>query len=470
MGRGGGPDTPSAAHNHSIVKVLVHVLRGEGLISCDINGASDPFVKVLYAPQRHGVPHTTVKQKSLDPKWDFVEGAFLFDPVAGEDTVNFQVWDKDFGRSSDFMGQGRAELPGVGRHVVKVALVPRPGNHSDEKKKKKNRGSLGHLVAEIGLLTKRDLLALPQEHLQAALCNVGGSRTADSAHADTSVDSQLHELSRIEETLDDLRAYVKASEEQVVYLEQSLKELKDRLERNEGSVQEQSGAINDLRTAVQEAVSEIGEVAEATEKRTNVVDERVGRVGEEVGKLKQQLGLLHDTFSASSRQWEHEATSLHEELNGFSRHLQDALYRISSAESKISFLEQELGRASLSPLSSPNMKSFDSVRALSVALPYLIKGLYIPVFLTWETLKSLSVVRWIASWFGWAPPEEKIVLPAPPVNLNPPDVADTPLEETVSYDNEPDDTDFDPEVHETRDTGAGLLDTLDRHPGLRREW
>lgn len=113
--------------------LLVTVHRAINLLSMDSNGFSDPFVKLALvedATDNHrqqrfldysvaratakkltgkkaagrGSQSTSVKRKTLNPEWneEFAFAARLTELM--KLTLCFSVWDKDFGKSNDYLG------------------------------------------------------------------------------------------------------------------------------------------------------------------------------------------------------------------------------------------------------------------------------------------------------------------------------------------------------------------------------
>ncbi|KAF9309614.1 hypothetical protein BGZ91_007370 [Linnemannia elongata] len=82
------------------VRMRVYISKATNLAVKDLNGFSDPYVKVSIGGHKFT---TKVVPKSLNPVWD---AFFDFDLEAQSfpDQVNLVFWDKDFIGKDDFMG------------------------------------------------------------------------------------------------------------------------------------------------------------------------------------------------------------------------------------------------------------------------------------------------------------------------------------------------------------------------------
>ncbi|XP_070571491.1 double C2-like domain-containing protein beta isoform X9 [Ptychodera flava] len=87
-------------------QLLVGIVRCAGLAAMDTNGYSDPYVKVYLKPD-HGKKtkfKTSVKKKTLNPEY---HEEFTYDVKLNElakKTLEVTVWDKDIGKSNDYIG------------------------------------------------------------------------------------------------------------------------------------------------------------------------------------------------------------------------------------------------------------------------------------------------------------------------------------------------------------------------------
>ncbi|KAH0473295.1 MAG: uncharacterized protein KVP18_001502 [Porospora cf. gigantea A] len=82
------------------------LLSATDLAAGDITGTSDPYVELHWGSEVFSSP---VVDKTLNPTWDYTF-EFELRPV-GSRSLLLQVWDADFGRKGDFLGQTRLEIP-----------------------------------------------------------------------------------------------------------------------------------------------------------------------------------------------------------------------------------------------------------------------------------------------------------------------------------------------------------------------
>ncbi|CAG0891959.1 unnamed protein product [Darwinula stevensoni] len=113
--------------------LIVGIIRCKGLFPKDINGYSDPFVRVcvsflnLYPPTKcqtsllpdpqHRRYKTTTKHKNLNPTFN---EEFIFDGKLSDlpkRTLDISVWDKDYGRRDDFLGSLRIGIESKGERL-----------------------------------------------------------------------------------------------------------------------------------------------------------------------------------------------------------------------------------------------------------------------------------------------------------------------------------------------------------------
>lgn len=79
-------------------KLIVRVYRAEGLASADMNGKSDPFIKMNLVNQFH---RTSTQYKTLNPEWNEM---FHFDVNDINNHLDFLVYDEDR-HGEDFLGR-----------------------------------------------------------------------------------------------------------------------------------------------------------------------------------------------------------------------------------------------------------------------------------------------------------------------------------------------------------------------------
>lgn len=81
-----------------IGKLIVRVYKAEGLASADMNGKSDPFIKMHLVNQFH---RTSTQYKTLNPEWNEM---FHFDIHDINNYLDFLVYDEDR-HGEDFLGR-----------------------------------------------------------------------------------------------------------------------------------------------------------------------------------------------------------------------------------------------------------------------------------------------------------------------------------------------------------------------------
>eukprot|EP01113_Clastostelium_recurvatum_P031995 TRINITY_DN4059_c0_g1_i4.p2 TRINITY_DN4059_c0_g1~~TRINITY_DN4059_c0_g1_i4.p2 ORF type:complete len:122 (-),score=38.15 TRINITY_DN4059_c0_g1_i4:157-522(-) len=84
--------------------MLVVVMRGKNLVARDLNGLSDPYVKVSI---RDRVLQTKYVENNLNPDWG---EEFSFSMSAVKGMLMFEVWDHDTVGRDDFMGMAVTKL------------------------------------------------------------------------------------------------------------------------------------------------------------------------------------------------------------------------------------------------------------------------------------------------------------------------------------------------------------------------
>lgn len=89
------------------MKLLVHVVEARGLPAMDLNGLSDPYVRVQLGKHRS---KTKVMKKNLNPFWD---EEFSFRVGDLNEELIISVLDEDKYFSDDFLGQIKIPLAKV---------------------------------------------------------------------------------------------------------------------------------------------------------------------------------------------------------------------------------------------------------------------------------------------------------------------------------------------------------------------
>ncbi|KAK4259178.1 hypothetical protein QN277_005535 [Acacia crassicarpa] len=95
------------------MKLVVRVIEAKNLPATDLNGLSDPYVKIHLGRQKF---RTKVVKKSLNPKWD-EEFSFRVDDLNEE--LHFCVMDEDKYFQDDFVGQLKVPVSHVFEEEIK---------------------------------------------------------------------------------------------------------------------------------------------------------------------------------------------------------------------------------------------------------------------------------------------------------------------------------------------------------------
>uniref|UniRef100_A0A4W3ILY0 RAS p21 protein activator 4 n=1 Tax=Callorhinchus milii TaxID=7868 RepID=A0A4W3ILY0_CALMI len=136
-------------------KLRCHVFEARDLARKDLNGASDPFVKVRY----NGKTEESVVKKSCYPRWNEV---FEFDlgNTTSENTLYIEVWDWDMVGKNDFLGK-------VAFNINKLLAIQQKEGwfllRPDKAQRSKTEGNLGSLRLQLRL---RDESVLPSRYYQ----------------------------------------------------------------------------------------------------------------------------------------------------------------------------------------------------------------------------------------------------------------------------------------------------------------
>ncbi|XP_077214819.1 C2 and GRAM domain-containing protein At1g03370-like [Tasmannia lanceolata] len=89
------------------MKLAVHVIEARNLLAMDLNGSSDPYVKIQLGKYRF---RTKVVKKSLNPSWD---EKFTFWVEDLKEELAISVFDEDRYLNDDFVGQLKVSLSNV---------------------------------------------------------------------------------------------------------------------------------------------------------------------------------------------------------------------------------------------------------------------------------------------------------------------------------------------------------------------
>lgn len=120
-----GIQSPSRGYPY-IGELTVRVVRGRNLVEMDSGGTSDPYAKVSFGG--NDLVSKTV-QKDINPTWDFEA---KFKVVSAMQVVRLSVWDSDFGKYDDFMGECILPmLDEVYKKTLQITLPLRNAKHGE---------------------------------------------------------------------------------------------------------------------------------------------------------------------------------------------------------------------------------------------------------------------------------------------------------------------------------------------------
>ena len=102
--------------------LTVRIVRGHNILSGDLSGGTDAYVKLTLAGRMRSyeVRTATLYQASSEPHWD---ETFVFD-VVDHTHMRLAVWDFDVYTEDDLVGEVLVDLGGVYKHGVRDAAVP----------------------------------------------------------------------------------------------------------------------------------------------------------------------------------------------------------------------------------------------------------------------------------------------------------------------------------------------------------
>jgi len=89
--------------NIDLYSCAVLVEEGLNLLPSDLNGFSDPYVKIFLQDSQQSF-QTSIQKKTLDPVW---QDEFVFDSVSLHDVFKFEVFDHDLLSSDDPLGNAK---------------------------------------------------------------------------------------------------------------------------------------------------------------------------------------------------------------------------------------------------------------------------------------------------------------------------------------------------------------------------
>ncbi|XP_069767433.1 ras GTPase-activating protein 4 isoform X2 [Narcine bancroftii] len=142
--------------NSPTPKLRCHVYEARDLARKDLNGASDPFVKVQYNGKTQ---ESSVVKKSCYPRWNEVFD-FTLDEAVTENTLYVEVWDWDLVSKNDFLGK-------VAFNITKLQVIQQKEGWflllPDKAQRSETEGNLGSLRLQLRL---RDESILPSCYYQ----------------------------------------------------------------------------------------------------------------------------------------------------------------------------------------------------------------------------------------------------------------------------------------------------------------
>ncbi|XP_072098974.1 ras GTPase-activating protein 4 [Mobula birostris] len=142
--------------NGSTSRLRCHVFEARDLARKDLNGASDPFVRVQYNGKTQ---ESSVVKKSCYPRWNEVFD-FALDDAVTENTLYVEVWDWDLVSKNDFLGK-------VAFNINKLQVIQQKEGWflllPDKARRSKTEGNLGSLRLQLRL---RDESVLPSNYYQ----------------------------------------------------------------------------------------------------------------------------------------------------------------------------------------------------------------------------------------------------------------------------------------------------------------
>eukprot|EP00002_Diphylleia_rotans_P001016 TRINITY_DN10556_c0_g1_i10.p1 TRINITY_DN10556_c0_g1~~TRINITY_DN10556_c0_g1_i10.p1 ORF type:complete len:1388 (+),score=278.91 TRINITY_DN10556_c0_g1_i10:174-4166(+) len=179
---------PIIEENYLEGQILVHVIEAKGLLAMDPGGTSDPYCIIKVGKQTQ---KTKVIPKTLNPFWN---EKLSFDVTQESTTILFDVYDKDFGSSDDFIGSAKIIMAEViSQKTYKQVLSLNPPNSGEihiaithattetelaklERAKKKNLenmiGGKQGAILHVGVIEARNLLAADRQGTSDPYCKV----------------------------------------------------------------------------------------------------------------------------------------------------------------------------------------------------------------------------------------------------------------------------------------------------------
>eukprot|EP01061_Rhynchopus_euleeides_P005372 TRINITY_DN1462_c0_g2_i2.p1 TRINITY_DN1462_c0_g2~~TRINITY_DN1462_c0_g2_i2.p1 ORF type:complete len:665 (+),score=168.88 TRINITY_DN1462_c0_g2_i2:228-2222(+) len=261
----------------------------------------------------------------------------------------------------------------------------------------------GGIPPDLGGLQLRDSIQSPLTEgaggsSVASAAALGGHELRPNATAFEIARANHAVLSKVQDWIGEFTSSTTKASQDIAALHQSFEEL-------QGIVEETQNATDEMGSELQRRITELhGEVV-SIQRRQKVLEGQKDSMGSDMAKILQKLSALElgakkvqDVITQQTKRGEQESASLHNEVRGISRQLDETDKRTLSVASKIDFVEGEVNKQS----KKPEHEQSRAEAYLPVAISYIIKGVYAPLFLIFESLRSLSTVSYILVLLGIA--------------------------------------------------------------------
>eukprot|EP00050_Salpingoeca_kvevrii_P011193 m.13469 g.13469 ORF g.13469 m.13469 type:complete len:817 (+) comp3305_c0_seq1:148-2598(+) len=148
---------------HAIHGIRIYLKRGENLISCDSNGASDPFCKFNIG--KYSKHTSDVCKATLNPIWG--EEFFMACPPTCVEKLSLTVMDKDF-IGQDFMGAAEIEIATLQLNETRELTVRLVDNRRKTSKLPAELGFIHLTLTKTFTSSKKDLRSRKKENLSGS--------------------------------------------------------------------------------------------------------------------------------------------------------------------------------------------------------------------------------------------------------------------------------------------------------------
>ncbi|RLN90923.1 hypothetical protein BBJ28_00022865, partial [Nothophytophthora sp. Chile5] len=173
----------------------IKIIRAEALLASDLNGKSDPFVRIWYDGKEVGCsPHV---KRSLNPRWDFELSLPLVH--AGALYVELEVWDRDEITQNELLGALRVPFPEwrelVEEHQARKrrraeALMHQQVSAQKEDKEKNPGKHRGSKCVDVRRMHAQNTVELGYCDAKAKPTNGSDSKLMTNKHTPTQMDMQ----------------------------------------------------------------------------------------------------------------------------------------------------------------------------------------------------------------------------------------------------------------------------------------